>query len=315
MSAPCPVPPGGAGHARDNHPPARPGSAGFTLVELVTVIVLVGILGLVAWRNLSLPIVAFDDSVRRGDAVGTASLAAERMSRELRLALPNSVRVSADGTALEFLRTSASGRYRLQANPADAASDPLDLSASADSFQVLGNWSIPGSLRTGSGLTDCLAGTSDCLAIYNTGSPASCGAQAAGTRTNAWCGDNLAGITAADPATGLLTISRAAAGTALPLGSPGQRFYVVDTAVSFVCSGGELRRYAGHAIEASQPLPPAGTGRLLADDVGGCSFGYEAGSATRAGLVSIQLTISYSTPGSGTEQVSLQRQVHVPNTP
>ncbi|MFM7272612.1 MAG: type II secretion system protein J, partial [Gammaproteobacteria bacterium] len=303
--------------ACDNRPHARtaPSSAGFTLVELVTVIMLVGILGLVAWRNLSLPILAFDDSVRRGDAVGTAGLAVERISRELRLALPNSVRVSPDGAAIEFLRTSASGRYRLQADPADAASDPLDLAAISDSFQVLGDWTIPGSLRTGSGLADCLAGSSDCLAIYNTGSPADCGAQAAGSRTSAWCGDNLAGITAADPAKGLFSMSRASAGTALPLGSPEQRFFVVDTAVSFVCSGGELRRYSGYGIESIQTVPPAGPGILLADDVGGCRFGYEPGSSTRAGLVSLQITISYARPGSGAEQVSLQRQVHVPNTP
>jgi MSHA biogenesis protein MshO len=305
----------GAGHARHTLACPRSGSAGFTLVELVTVIMLVGILGLVAWRNLSFPILAFDDSVRRGDAVGTAGLAVERIARELRLALPNSVRVSPDGAAVEFLRTSASGRYRLQANPADGASDPLDLTAVTDSFQVLGEWTIPGSLRTGSGLADCLAGSSDCLAIYNTGGPADCSTQGAGTRTNAWCGDNLAGITAADPATGLLTMSRASAGTALPMGSPEQRFFVVDTAVSFVCAGGELRRYSGYAIEPGQSVPPGGTGILLADDVGGCRFGYEPGSATRAGLVSIQLTIAYTQPGSGTEQVSLQRQVHVPNTP
>ena len=39
--------------------------AGFTLVELVAVITLSAILGLVVWRNLSLPIRAFADGARR----------------------------------------------------------------------------------------------------------------------------------------------------------------------------------------------------------------------------------------------------------
>ena len=40
-----------------------------------------------------------------------------------------------------------------------------------------------------------------------------------------------------------------------------------------------------------------------------------AGSASRVGLVSIKLTLSYSTLDGATEQVSLLGQVHVPNSP
>ncbi len=287
---------------------------GFTLVEMVTVLALTAVLGMVVWRNLSLPVRAFNDGARRAEATATAQLAMERMSREIRLALPNSVRVSADGSAIEFLRTSGSGRYRAEANPADATTDPLNLSATSDTFQVLGGWSL-GSIRTGTGLAQCLAGTADCLAIYNTGSPATCSSQTAGTRTNAWCGDNLAGILSANSSTGVLSVSRSSGGTSWPTGSPQQRFYVVDSAISFACSGTSLRRYSGYAIATTQPVPPSVTGNLLADHVGSCSFGYEAGSASRVGLVSIKLTLSYSTLDGATEQVSLLGQVHVPNSP
>jgi MSHA biogenesis protein MshO len=287
---------------------------GFTLVEMVTVLALTAILGMVVWRNLSLPVRAFNDGARRAEATATAQLAMERMSREIRLALPNSVRVSADGSAIEFLRTSGSGRYRAEANPADATTDPLNLSATSDTFQVLGGWSL-GSIRTGTGLAQCLAGTADCLAIYNTGSPATCSSQTAGTRTNAWCGDNLAGILSANSSTGVLSVSRSSGGTSWPTGSPQQRFYVVDSAISFACSGTSLRRYSGYAIATTQPVPPSVTGNLLADHAGSCSFGYEAGSASRVGLVSIRLTLSYSTLDGATEQVSLLGQVHVPNSP
>ncbi len=289
-------------------------SGGFTLVEMVTVIALTAILGLVVWRNLSLPVRAFNDGARRAEAVATAHLAMERMSREIRLALPNSVRVSADGFAIEFLRASGSGRYRAAADPADPNGDPLDLAVSSDAFQVLGAWSL-GAIRTGNGLAQCLDGSADCLVIYNTGSPANCSGQAAGTRTNAWCGDNLAGILSADASTRILSVSRSAAGTAWPTGSPWQRFYVVDSAISFLCSGDELHRYSGYGLASTQPLPPSGTGALLADHVSACSFRYEAGSASRTGLVSLQLTLSYATLEGTTERISLLGQVHVPNSP
>ena len=292
----------------------RRSRGGFTLVELVTVIALTAILGTVVWRNLSLPVRAFNDGARRAEATATAQLAMERISREIRLALPNSVRVSSDGSAIEFLRAPGSGRYRSAADPADANADPLDLAKTSDTFQMLGEWSL-GTLRTGTGLGQCLSGAADCLVIYNTGSPANCSGQTAGTRTNVWCGDNLAGILSANATTRVLSVSRSSAGTAWPTGSPEQRFYVVDTAVSFVCAGGELRRHAGYGIAATQPVPPAGTGALLADHVSACSFGYDPGSASRTGLVSISVALSYTTLDGANEQISLLGQAHVPNSP
>ena len=289
--------------------------SGFTLVELIAVITLSSILGLVVWRNLSLPIRGFVDVKQRTAIVAMARLALGRMSRELTLALPNSVRISSDGLALEMLRTSAGGRYRAEAVPSDAASNPLNLSATSDSFQTLGTWTIPTSVRTSADVTACLAGSADCLAIYNTGIPSSCAAQSAGTRTNAWCGDNLAGIVSAVAATGVITVNRAAAGTVWPTGSPEQRFFVVDTAVSFICSGTSLRRYSGYALTSTQPIPPSVTGNLLADSVAACAFSYQAGSATRAGLVNLSLTLSVTNPDGVVEKITLFDQVHLPNSP
>ncbi|MGE3390825.1 MAG: type II secretion system protein J, partial [Gammaproteobacteria bacterium] len=99
---------------------------GFTLVELVAVMILSGILGLVVWRNITGPLRAFVDVSRRAELVDEGELALNRIQRELRLALPNSVRVLPGGTALEFLRTTAGGRYRLETDPGDPASDTFD---------------------------------------------------------------------------------------------------------------------------------------------------------------------------------------------
>ncbi len=291
-------------------------AAGFTLVELVAVMVVSAILSIVVWRNLSAPLRGFADLGRRAELVATANLAAQRMARELRLALPNSVRINGDGTTLEFMLTAGTGRYRLQPDPANAASDPLDLNLLTDSFDVLGSWPLPANVQTdGGGSAACIKGVSDCVVIYNTGNPQDCTAQPAGTRTNAWCGDNLAAISKFDAAGGMLMVDRSDQPAPWPTGSPGQRFYVVDMPVSFVCRGGELLRHAGYPIEAVQPEPPASPGIPLASRVSACSFSYEPGSATRAGLVVIRLTVSAQNLDGASEPLTILEQVHIPNSP
>jgi MSHA biogenesis protein MshO len=152
------------------------------------------------------------------------------------------------------------------------------------------------------------------LAIYNSGTPADCGSFA-GVRANAWCGDNLAGLASFDTATGVLAFDRADAATPLPFQSPTQRFYVVDTPVSFICEAGEIRRYADYAIASDQPLPPAVTPALLATRVESCRFSYAPGTSRRAGLVSIRLVLAARNLDEEREVITLLQQVPVVNTP
>ena len=283
---------------------------GFTLIELITVITISGLLALVVWRNIAQPVQGFDDLRRRAELVDAAETALSRMTREIRLALPNSVRVSATGTALELLRTQNGGRYRAAADPG-GPSDPLDFTATADSFDILGPLPAFGGIAAGAaGVGDCLTGNSDCLVIFNTGQPADCTAIAPPSRSNAYCGDNLAGIVSVTPTS--LQFTRSDAGTPLPFASPGQRFHIVDTPVSFVCDtvGQALRRFSDYAIATVQPVPPAGSVALLAGRVSACSFSYDPGTATRGGLVTLQLTLT-----DQGESVTLLQQVHVPNIP
>lgn len=292
------------------------GTAGFTLIELIAVMAIGAILATVVWRNLATPLRGFADVNRRAALVATANLAALRISRELRLALPNSVRVNADGSALEFLQTTGIGRYRRESDPADATHDALDLSRTSDRFDVLGPWPLPNSVTAGTGgAAACMRGEGDCVTIYNTGNPQDCTAQPPGTRTSAWCGDNLAQIARIDPAAGQLEIDRSDQATAWPTGSPAQRFYVIDTPVSYVCRGGELRRFAHYPIFPLQPEPPPVDGTPLASRVTACSFSYEAGSATRAGLVVIRLTVADANLDGVAEPLTILEQVHIPNSP
>jgi len=120
----------GSGTAR------RAPTAGFTLVELVVVIVIVGILSALGGQFIVAPVTGYVDLSRRARLVDQAEMALRRMQRDIRHALPNSI--SESGTELSFINTFDGGRYRRYV-AADGSGDILDFSAIDDSFDVLGN--------------------------------------------------------------------------------------------------------------------------------------------------------------------------------
>jgi MSHA biogenesis protein MshO len=234
------------------------------------------------------------------------------MTREIHDALPNSVRISNNGTqfAVEYLSTLTGGRYRdLQAT--GGGSNRLNFNAASDIFDILGGLPDFGLVDAvgGSGQAACLNNTVDCLVIYNTGTSA--------TDFNAYNGDNIAAITAVSNIS--MTFDNSGTpGWRFPARSPSNRFFVVDTPVSFVCdsSTGEVLMYQNYSIMASQPVAAGDfgvAGAVLADKVSDCgasTFLYNAGAGVRYGLVVIRLTVS-----DAGEDVSLLQQAHVLNAP
>jgi MSHA biogenesis protein MshO len=262
----------------------RLGMRGFTLTEAIMVIVITGILAGMVAVYIQKPVQGFFDTARRAALVDAADTVLRRISRDVREALPNSVRVSG-GTALEFLHMRTAGRYREQVAPGPVG-DPLDFTSADTSFDVLG----PAvSVQSG-----------DSIVVYNLG--------VAGA--SAYEGTSTSRRVAAAPFGASLTNVAITSATAFPFASPAKRFQVVDTPVSYVCSGTQMRRYSGYAIAPIQPVPPAGSGALISDKVSVCSFAYATGSSQRGALV----TLSLSLTDSG-ETVSLIDQVHVNNAP
>ena len=93
---------------RSAHPTARH-SRGFTLIELVVVITVMGILSVGVVSFITQASDGYANTVRRTELGSTMRLAAERLTRELRNALPNSVRVS--GNCLEFIPVESGSSY------------------------------------------------------------------------------------------------------------------------------------------------------------------------------------------------------------
>ena len=262
---------------------------GFTLVEAVIVIVITGIVAAMVAVFIQKPVQGYFDSARRAELTDVADTAARRISRDLHLALPNSVR-SSTPLAIEFLSTRTGGRYRAEVDT--GAEDILDFTQPDTSFDILGP---PLTFAAG-----------DQIVVYNLGIPGSDayeGNTAATHNRRAYSG----GVGAALSNVAISSVNR------LPLASPGNRFQVVDTPVSYVCDLGAqtLRRYSGYPIVAAQAVPPVGgSNALLAKNVSACSFTYQSGVTARSGLVAIQLAVTQSG-----ETVSLHHEVHVSNVP
>jgi MSHA biogenesis protein MshO len=290
-------------------------TAGYTLIELILVIVIGGILASMISSFIVRPIQGSLQLSQRAALVDQADLALRRMARDIRRALPNSVRVNAAGDAIELLLVRDAGTYRSDRgnnipiggtgnHNSKADEDWLNFNGD-DRFNILGRFRALG-VAYGDALP---AGTR--LAIYTT--------DADETYTDAASGAATGVITPASTTIRLLDDSDE---DALSLSdaftfrweSPAQRVYVVDRAVSYMCAGGELRRYDGYLIQATQPaVGSLADGSLMAYQVTNCaaSFRYVPGTSQRAGLVTLRLTLENGDAG----RVELLRHVHVENTP
>jgi MSHA biogenesis protein MshO len=292
---------------------------GFTLVEMIVAIVVLGILGAIVAVFIRMPIQGYTDSVGRAELTDQADLALRRIARDLRLALPNSIRVSADGSAIEFLITKTGGRY-LAADDGVTGAPVLDfLNGANKSFTVLG---ALGSFSR--------AAVGDYVVVYNLGQ----GMAPSDAYQYGQPDTNIARISALgqqaistldpDPSHTFPVITlenNPFAAQSTPMPSPTSRFQVVSGPVSYYCAAeadGSLTlwRAWGYAISATQNVPPAGSVQKapIATRLANCSvFSYGSPATQRSGLA--LLTLELLARNQSDSPVRLVHQVHVDNTP
>jgi len=279
------------------------GQGGFTLTEAIIVIVITGIIAAVVAVFIRSPVRGYFDSTRRAQLSDLADTALRRVTRDLRLALPNSVRVTSTGGSvyLEFLLTKGGGRYRAETD-AGGGGDVLEFASPASPyrFDVLGY--MP---------TKPVA-VGDAIAVYNLGPGFGASDAYLGTAGNLRTVSGVSGNT--------ITVTPA---TAFPQPSPAARFHVVEHAVTYACtpnagdpSTGELRRYWGYPVASAQPTSfSSGSNAVLSTGVAACSFVYNPSAvAMRNGVVSVALTLTQTSAGSS-ESVTLVQEAHVSNMP
>jgi len=85
--------------------------SGFTLIEMVVTIVIIGILGVGITNFVGRSTQGMADIAERQQLATIGWIVSEKVSRELRLALPNSIRMNADGSCVEFVPIVAGTDY------------------------------------------------------------------------------------------------------------------------------------------------------------------------------------------------------------
>ena len=278
-------------------------SAGFTLIEIVMVIVIIGIIsGMVAVFVVK-PVQGYIDAVHRAELTDSADVALRRLTRDVRLALPNSLRVMTSGGHhyIEFIMTTNGGRYR-DTTDGSTAGNFLSWTSANLTFDVLGPMPSSPALAV-----------NDYIVVYNLGTGyAPADAYAAADPCTNCNRAKVSGISA-----NVVTLStNPFAGQSPPLPSPNARFQIVPggtKAVTYVCpttTAGNLSRYANYGFNAAQALP-SGTPSTLAANAT-CTVDYTPTATGRNGLLYIELKLTDSTSG---ESVTLFQQIHVDNAP
>lgn len=295
---------------------------GFTLVELVIVITLLGIISLVTVGFISSSMQGYADLKRRDQLSAAARVAVERMAREVRNALPNSIRVDGTGTCLEFIPALAASRY---------ISVPLSASASSNSFQ-----SVPFAVEPEIGR----------VAVYpldtNRTDEVSPGGDDIGRTPNQNPVYDLDTWSIISPAISAGSVLAASGGNVtvqltaahrFPSDSPSGRYFIVDEPVSFCLDGTDLYRYQGvsgsaYTFAINQPSVATLNAltepnkALLASDVvspsGSQSFRYSEATLQRNAIVLFDLLVQdqvLTVSDTTQEEIRIQFEVQVRNVP
>ncbi|MGB5329929.1 MAG: prepilin-type N-terminal cleavage/methylation domain-containing protein [Gammaproteobacteria bacterium] len=280
--------------------------AGFSLIELIVVIVLLGLLAGGAGLLILNPIEAYDAQVRRQQLVDQGEMALRQIARDLHRALPNSVRIAPAGAgfALEMVNIVDGARYRDEYGGAYLA-DPdfvLDFTAPDAVFNLLGGLNNP-----------AVFNPNNRLVIYNTS--VNIYAEAVdvdkrGIITDA--GTTLA-FSTLNPGPNQEDQISLSTPFEFTQQSPGQRAFLVDGAISYLCNPAtsSILRYSGYGFDNPQQIPPGGAvSDTLVSQVIGCNASYTPGTAQRGGIITLDITL-----GDSGENINLLHQVHVVNVP
>ncbi|WP_439146282.1 PilW family protein [Vibrio sp.] len=239
---------------------------GFTLIEMVVSITLLGIVGLFVGEVIRQSLVLYSDVEARSSLIQQGRFATERLRREIREAVPNSVVTNSSGRCVEFFPIVNSGIYTNL--PTFSPSHTLR----ALPFKDAGK-------------------KGDRITVYPTSN--------AQLRTSIIPTNSQVAVLerdiefSPDISSTMIDIELASA-TKFANNSPANRFYVYSQPVAFCIVGDELRRYDGYGMDRT--LEPGdtslGSGVVLVDSLLGGNFLAQEAQLQRNGLVKIELTFT-----------------------
>lgn len=271
---------------------------GFSLIELVAVVIIMGVLATASTQYIIFGTQIYIQANDRQAVLSESRFIVERITRELRNALPNSIRTSTatnnTQACIEFLPIKASGAYRVDTA---AITPPIKPYAAGNQLEVI-SW--------GSGQYD----TNDRLYIY------------ALTEDHVYLDtDRFAIIDSvtlnpSEPEY-LITFD---ANVTYADASTINRYYTADHSVSYclIANGAvfDVYRFEDTSFSAAQTLPTVSSGTLMAEGLTNTlssepPFEYIDGVMVRNSVVNLYLEFN----ANQDENMFFNHEVHIPNVP
>jgi len=265
-------------------------SSGFTLMELIIVIIIMGVMAVGIAGFIKLSTQTYLNVTERDELLANARFSVERLNREIRNALPNSMRTLSNGTTncLEFVPIIASTVYtEIPVAPEPVANTlaviPFKISDSVDY-----NCNDCGDVVMVYPLDD-----SDVYQVHND------------TAGKAFEIENYPATDSSE-----IELKQTAVFTE---DSPTNRAYIFNSPVSYCLNGGTLRRYVGYDFLAVQSLPPlTGSNSLMAENLDFASSSFTLVPASLKRNAVVQIKLNFTRDG---EQVVFDNAIHINNIP
>lgn len=285
-----------------------PRQSGFTLVEVIIVISIMGIIGGLSSLIIGRSLDSYAALERRNKLQASIRLTVERISRELRHALPHSICVH-DGAGcvssaqdrFYFIPVKAMARYQDRPGvyyPSQSRDRIGIFPLSTNKFDVL-------SSNQANRLN---VAANDWAAVYNlNNSDIYLGINNVRQQVNNIVQKDIHndGLASTD-----IDQIQFSGNVSFANHSPSRRFYIIDNAQQvtlFYLNGSNLYR---DTTSFAAPNTATTNSRLLMENILACTFTYTPGSQQRAGLLHIDITVSIQG-----EQIQVIHDAHVYNTP